>query len=358
MIQDWLNQEVPSSEREEMEKIIAMTEKLDVPAGKSKTQAWDQLLSKLDTEDQSETKKPVIEDELIQGWLETEVTSSEKEEMEKVIAFTEKLNVPSNQSKEQAWDQLLSKIDHEGTSKERILVPQTTSRRTWLGYAASVAAVVLVGLYFLIPNQSVTLSTQMGEQKAFTLPDNSVVTLNANSSITYNKKSWEDARELSLEGEAFFEVEPGSDFEVNTQKGSITVVGTSFNVSVRNETLAVACFEGKVAVTSKTNEQELLEERMQATIDENSDRLDIGSFDPNQTATWRIGEFYFNESNLGSVIEELERQFKIKVNVAVDIKYRTYSGYFNNQSLVEALQLVLTPMGLKYEMDGNQVTVK
>lgn len=285
------------------------------------------------------------------------MSSEERQEMERVIALTENLNVPVNTGKQQAWDQLLSKID-TSDEKERVLVPETVSRRNWIGYAVAVAAVLFIGLYFFLPNQNVMLSTGFGDQQAFTLPDNSVVTLNANSSVKYNKKSWLENRTLTLTGEGYFEVQSGSDFVINTERGSVTVVGTSFNVYQRDEALEVSCFEGKVLVSNDADKGQLLEAGMQATIDKNSNRLDIGSFDPNQTATWRIGEFYFNEADLASVIDELERQFNITINVSVDIEYRTYSGYFNNQNLTEALQLVFTPMGLKYEAIDNQVTVQ
>ncbi len=299
----------------------------------------------------------MAKDNLINDWLENEISGSERLEMERIIALTENLDVPAQRTKAQAWDDLLSKIDKSGQSNERVLVPQSTSRRTWIGIAVSIAAVLIVGIYFLIPDNGVTLTTGTAQQEEFVLPDNSVVLLNANSSISYDKQSWMSNRSLELSGEAFFKVEPGSDFTVMTPKGQVQVVGTSFNVYSRNEILEVSCFEGKVNVGNSAN-SELITAGMKATIAGNSDRFDIGSFDPNQTATWRIGEFYFNEANLASVLKELERQFNITISISTNIEYRTYSGYFNNNNLIEALQLVLTPMGLQFEINDDQVTVQ
>ena len=60
------------------------------------------------------------------------------------------------------------------------------------------------------------------QKQEISLPDNSQVSLNALSSVTYNESSWDENRELTLNGEAFFKVEKGSTFEVKTksqQKG-------------------------------------------------------------------------------------------------------------------------------------------
>jgi len=300
----------------------------------------------------------VAENKNIQDWLATETSSDDRQEMEKILAVTENMEVPVKTSKAQAWDQLLSNIDEQGESNERLLVPEKANRRNWIKYLSAAAAAVLIGIYFFPSNDQVVLSSDMAETQTFTLPDNSTVHLNANSTLTFNKKNWTDNRTLDLEGEGFFEVAKGSDFLINTPKGSIKVIGTKFNVFSRDELLKVSCFEGAVAVTSNLKETELLEVGVQAIIETESDRLETESFDLNQTATWRIGEFYFDEANLASVVSELERQFNITIEIDINIEYRTYSGYFNNKNQNEALQLVFNPMGLKFQVEGSTVIIQ
>lgn len=81
-------------------------------------------------------------------------------------------------------------------------------------------------------------------------------------------------------------------------------------------------------------------------------------FNPQLSATWRIGEFYFDAVELTKVIRELERQFDIKVEVTGDVTDRFYSGFFSTQNLAEALQLVFVPMGLSSQINGSIVTVE
>jgi ferric-dicitrate binding protein FerR (iron transport regulator) len=61
--------------------------------------------------------------------------------------------------------------------------------------------------------------------------------LNAASKLSFNEKKWADQRALTLEGEAFFKVQKGQTFSVNTTAGVITVLGTQFNVKERKTIL-------------------------------------------------------------------------------------------------------------------------
>ncbi|MFQ5771306.1 MAG: FecR family protein, partial [bacterium] len=83
------------------------------------------------------------------------------------------------------------------------------------------------------------------------LPDNSEVNLNAESSIKYPPKSWAKQREVILTGEAFFKVaEVGTPFSVRSGFVVTSVLGTSFNVRARGIQVEVACVTGKVSVKS------------------------------------------------------------------------------------------------------------
>ena len=89
----------------------------------------------------------------------------------------------------------------------------------------------------------------------YTLPDGSVVALNSNSKLVFPKQFNGDTREVTIEGEAFFDVKPNPEkpFIINAGKAQIKVVGTSFNVSAypETETLEVVVKTGKVQVISK-----------------------------------------------------------------------------------------------------------
>ncbi len=298
------------------------------------------------------------EDKLIQDWLSEEVSANEMAEMEQILAFTEKLEVPERKSKTDAWADVLGKINEESSDNEVILVPQAAPNRKWIAWVASIAALFLIGYFGMqgTPEPSI-YSTELADNLVHNLPDNSVVTINAKSSISLIEEDWTNARSLRLSGEAFFEVEPGSKFTVATDLAEVSVLGTSFNVFSRDEELIVSTFSGKVEVKNNENVV-VLEKGDQLTHIPAENIWKVDRFNQNETATWRTGAFYFDTTPLRKVIDELERQFDIKINVSIDLRDRFYSGYFSKTNLTEALQLVFVPMGLTTEIEGNQVNVQ
>ena len=97
----------------------------------------------------------------------------------------------------------------------------------------------------------------MGEKTKVELPDKSVITVNAESEISYDQNTWKNNKEVNLVGEAFFEVISKGSFEVVTTQGVISVLGTKFNIRQRGDYFEVKCFEGVVRVTSDDFSEEL-----------------------------------------------------------------------------------------------------
>ncbi|SHE45859.1 FecR family protein [Fodinibius roseus] len=103
------------------------------------------------------------------------------------------------------------------------------------------------------PRELITATTQNGQQKALALSDGSKIILNANSSLTYPSQYTGGDLEVSLEGEAYFNIvnNPGSgkrSFSVNVPGGAVEVVGTKFNVNTYDQTTEVVLVEGRVDV--------------------------------------------------------------------------------------------------------------
>lgn len=296
------------------------------------------------------------EDKVIKDWLANEPSAEELAQMEKIISFTERLDAPAKTSKEDAWSSLLTKIEAEPKGNERVLVAENRKRSNLLLWVASAAAIFLVAYFsFFNSDRLITERAPAGELLTITLPDNSKVTLNSKTILSYKERGFNKNRRVVLSGEAFFEVTPGNSFKVIDSNSQIAVLGTSFNVYSREDDLKVSVFTGKVEVTSD-NESVLLTEGQETTLEKGN--LLVEEFNPAQTATWRIGSFYFDAEPLSKVIEELERQFDIEIKVNADINERFYSGYFNKANLTEALQLVFIPMGISFQTEGNQVTIE
>ncbi len=106
--------------------------------------------------------------------------------------------------------------------------------------AASVAIAAMVGIWFFLTSSPVVYSTGVGEQASFSLPDGSVVNLNAQSSLEVHYTKQERTVHL-LTGEVLFNVKkrPDRPFLVLTERTKVRAVGTSFNVRQRGVTTTV-----------------------------------------------------------------------------------------------------------------------
>ena len=265
---------------------------------------------------------------------------------EKILKATADFDIRADYSKSEAWKAVENRIYKK--EKGNLILMGSMLR---YAIAASVTILLLVGFSLLNIRE---ISTGNGETLLVELPDESMVTLNASSSISYNPWFWHFNREVELQGEAFFEVEKGAEFKVWSGEKSVTVLGTSFNIKSRDDIYQVSCFTGKVRVKNDVDREVILTPG-EETIDRGLELPRIG-FEKSKTATWRTGDFYFESTSLVDVIRELERQFDIEVIFSPESN-RIYTGYFNTHSLEEALDMVFTPMGFTYKIEKNKTVL-
>ncbi len=297
-------------------------------------------------------------------WLEGNLSSDEVMEKmgrtDEIVALLRsgaqaaKLRVPEKRSKEEIWSILVDKVDQERETK---VIP--LHRRYWIAVAASV--VLLVGAFFLFKAvDTVTYKTSFGQTASFHLPDNSVVTLNAGSALSYSKRNWKDERSLSMKGEAFFEVQKGSNFTVNTRLGKVEVLGTSFNVRIYNGELVVSCKTGKVRVTDNESEMETI------TPGERVKAKKLGMVDVpkaialEQIDAWIDGERELESISFKEITKEIERQFDIDVQLDglnpsdMDAVLTTW---ITRDDLGKTLDELTLASGHIYEIKGNDKVI-
>ena len=246
----------------------------------------------------------------------------------------DQLNAPS----EDSFNKIQQKLANKKT-RVRKLYPVRWS----IGVAASI--VFLFGLFSILDNNSITHETNFGEIKTISLLDGSQVILNSKSTITYNDSDWKESRQLTLDGEAYFKVKKGSTFTVNTNNGSVTVLGTQFNVNSTNDFFDVVCYEGKVRVISESSEHILLPTQSIRKINVNPSK-------PSTTQllepTWINGESTFNSVPIKYVITALEDQYNIKIDSESIDDTTVFSGSFPHHNLHVALITVFDALDMKY----------
>ena len=144
--------------------------------------------------------------------------------------------------------------------------------RTVLLEAIKIAAVFAItvasGTYFYkseickIGEAMNTITVPAGQRANLTLADGTNVWLNARSEMRYPAVFTGNKREITLDGEAYFEVTHNEDkpFVVQTNKCNVEVLGTKFNVEAYSdsEDFCTSLMEGSVRVSDKRNPSETL----------------------------------------------------------------------------------------------------
>ncbi|WKD85496.1 hypothetical protein KCTC32516_00837 [Polaribacter huanghezhanensis] len=290
-------------------------------------------------------------------WLNRDVSEEELLRLKKAEDFKtlEKIAFYSSQIKtpkiniEKSLDDL--KIKTQNKTKKGKIVP--FNFKHLYKYAAAIV-ILFTSTYFLFFNTTSTYKTKFAQTKNVYLPDDSEVVLNANSEISYAKKSWEENRNLTLSGEAFFKVKKGEKFTVNTEIGEVTVLGTQFNVKERGNYFEVKTYEGLVSVAYKDTLVKLPRGTIFKVINGVIDTKN--TFDVNEKS-WLQKESNFKSIPLRFVLEEIENQFDYKIetkNLDLDI---LYSGGFTHTDVNIALQSVTIPLQLSYKIDGKKITL-
>lgn len=162
-----------------------------------------------------------------------------------------------------------------------------------------------------------TLIVPVGGIYAVSLSDGTKVWLNSKSTLKYPVEFSGNTRNVTLEGEAYFEVSKNahSPFTVKTKSGDVTVLGTHFNVSAYDEdrNFEATLAEGKVKVSgiNKENQSVTLVPGQQARFRNNA--LSVAEVDPSAYTAWKDGKFYFENENLKNILTKMARWYNFNV---------------------------------------------
>ena len=294
-------------------------------------------------------------EDLIRKWLNDELTPAEKQtfeqgedfELNQAIIDGAKQFKASNFSKPNTFQDLQLAYQAKKT---------TTKQLDWFKPLLKIASVVVIslGIYFTFFNtNTIVIETLASQQTTIELPDHSQVTLNAGSDVSYNKKNWENNRQLKLSGEAYFKVTKGQTFDVLTSQGIVTVVGTEFNVKQRPDYFEVQCFEGVVKVTAGNISKTLLAGDTYRLLNNEFSEYKITVI----KTKWTQNQSLFKADPNNFVTAELQRQYNIIIKLERLDDERLFTGGFEHDNFENALFSVTQPMDLRYKTNASNEVV-
>ena len=291
---------------------------------------------------------------LIQKWLDHDLNAQELETFKQLDDYDDliKLNLELQGFKANA----LNTDDALNSVWDSINKPHKKSFKL-LPTLSKIAAILVLcfGIYYVTTTLDTTTNTLVSEHKTLTLPDASNVELNAVSTLVYNASNWDEDRSLSLEGEAFFKVSKGQKFVVETTLGTVTVLGTQFNVKQRDQYFEVTCYEGKVMVNSTEIEKILLPGDTFLIIDGKyiaTEKENLAS------PSWLNHKSTFKSIPYKEVIAEFERQYNVSVEFDHIDGSQNFTGSFTHNDIEIALKSITLPVQLKYSKTDNIIRLK
>ena len=211
--------------------------------------------------------------------------------------------------------------------------------------------------------RQMTLQTPKGGQYRIKLADGTIVYLNAASSLHFPSGfDNTDKREVSLEGEAYFDVakDATKPFYVKTKKQSIRVLGTQFMVtSYDDETYTkTTLLQGSVLV-SAGSEKITLKPDQQASLLA-SGQLLLSEVDASEEMAWIHGEFVFNKESLESITRKLARWYDIEVSFEDNsLREETYEGVISRFDHISKVLSMLSSTNnlVKFELKGSTLKI-
>jgi len=188
-------------------------------------------------------------EDLIKKWLNDDLTDAESKAFAELDDYDTHINIIKSAQFFKASETAEIASLSEFYERANQVNASDRNMNTWYKPFLRIAAILVVllgvsSLFFLNSTDS-KMSTLAGQKISLALPDASAVMLNAKSELAFNEKDWKGQREVTLVGEAFFKVTKGSTFDVLTQAGKVSVLGTQFNVKNRKGYFEVQCLLDK-----------------------------------------------------------------------------------------------------------------
>lgn len=236
------------------------------------------------------------------------------------------------------------------------------------------------------------VSTRPGSKSQVTLPDGTIVILNADSKLTYPDNFLGDTREVSLEGEAFFKVAHNKKkpFIIHSKAMDIKVLGTVFNVkaypqeSTSEATLITGSIE--VTLTNHSNEKIMLKPSEKITVSnlvplikeaekvktnivaikpvEEMPLISIDQVSEDKKENifkeigWTQNKLMFKNESLESIVNTMERWYGRTIEIKSDrLKDQKFTGNFTEESCMQVIQALQLSYNFSYKKENNSIII-
>jgi ferric-dicitrate binding protein FerR (iron transport regulator) len=249
----------------------------------------------------------------------------------------------------------------------------------WLKYAAAILLIGSITFFFLNKSQLWNEKEQLASQQIHLvnktgfiikkiLPDQSVVYLNPQASLTYPVEFKKTSREVIMEGECFFEItkNPNQPFIINSNHIITKVWGTSFRISDSKDgsSANVIVVTGKVSVSKKGDNRKsddevfLLPKESIVLKGKKNLLYKEKHADMSSVAIWNHVDLSFNDKNLSEIVKVLSSEFNTVIKVQdEELNKVVMNADLTDLNLPDVLEVLKTSLNLEYHIDNDVIVV-
>ena len=310
-----------------------------------------------------ETSEPEI-NEILHWVSASEENRIEFRKVHKLYHLSNLKQYQSGIDVDDAWNKLLSQLP-----KVKVK-PKIVYMDVFRKVAVSVLIILAVGFGSLWTNEHffsgaksaiVQFEAPKGEKSKIILADGSHVWLNSQTVLKYDALN---PRKVTIEGEAYFEVEKNRShpFEVTTASGmKIKVTGTKFNLrSFASESFVETTLdEGEVIITGVNSEQlAVLNPGQQAIYSIKSNQLKVQNVLTEIYSLWKNNELRFSDISFVDLVPRIERWYGVSIELDPRISSKDrFTMTIKTESLRELLNMMKLTSKFNYEINGAQIEI-
>ena len=289
------------------------------------------------------------------------------------IAAVWRKHQPGEFMSQELSDHILSRILQHIEDPASTVESKKRTGVLWLAWAAAILIIMGIGIYFKNSGSpSATAELAEGKSKSvpfnryISLPDGSTVILQAGSSLTYNGNFKGNTREVSLLGEAYFDItkDTSRPFIIHTGEVQTIVLGTAFNIKAwpEQKNITISVTRGKVKVARKAQLLAILTANQQVVYHPGQDKEELKNVDANELVTdWTKKDMVFNVISFEKIAEMLMNRYDVKIQFA-NPKMRKCdlrANFSGTESLEHVLSVLCKVLGADYhKINDKQIVIE
>jgi ferric-dicitrate binding protein FerR (iron transport regulator) len=293
---------------------------------------------------------------LLQWRNEREAHERVYRQLEKIWQETGTILQQPTYDAESAWDKVDSRL-RQGKSNH------TVRMMTRLAMAASIAGILFFAGWMLFNKKEPTMQLANADaaNKTLTLPDGSQVVLRKGATLSYPETFSGNQREVSLTGEAYFDVQHDAahPFRIQTSRATLEVLGTSFTINTSNQQDELVVSTGKVLFSNKAANGE-----KHIILPNQYSKLDAKGFeikpvnDPN-FLSWKTGKLQFDNTPIDQVATTLSNHYNVFIKADSGLMklpvVPTITAKFEQQSIDGVLEEIKLLVNISHRKQNDTI---